>query len=189
MVEPPAVLIATPGQQGAQPRQRILRLGPPTTSGGIARMCQVINWDVDGPQSWFDVVVCTDTGGSCLRLRGELDLVTAPGLERLLDQLRRDGHRRIILDLSGLELLCAAGLSVFLRADRALRAVGGRLLLLRPTRMARRVLEITGLDAALSIEPVQRDGVVVVAHLDSGEAQLRPPQRRLPQTVTRRPTG
>jgi anti-anti-sigma regulatory factor len=43
---------------------------------------------------------------------------------------------------------------VFVRADQALRAVGGRLVLTRPTRMARRVLAITGLDASLSIQPV-----------------------------------
>lgn len=84
--------------------------------------------------------------------RSELDLATAPELERLLDQLCRDGHRQFIVDLPGLEFLDAAGLSVLLQADRALHAAGGRLVLTRPTGMTRRVLAITGLDTTLTIQ-------------------------------------
>jgi hypothetical protein len=49
-----------------------------------------------------------------VQLFGELDMVSAPRLERRLDQLRRDGTRLITLDLSGVEFLTAAGLSVFI---------------------------------------------------------------------------
>jgi anti-sigma B factor antagonist len=131
-------------------------------------MCQAISQDI-GQFACFDAVISTDTAGSRVQLRGELDLATAPQLARLLDLLRRDGHRQITLDLSGLEFLCAAGLAVFLRADQALRAVGGRLVLTRPTRLVRRVLAITGLDATLAIQPAQREGVSMAMH-DSGEA-------------------
>jgi anti-anti-sigma factor len=49
--------------------------------------------------------------------------------------------------------LGAAGLGVFLRADDQLRAAGGRLILHRPGRLARRILAITGLDTVLTIRP------------------------------------
>ena len=132
-------------------------------------MGQAISQDI-GQFACFDAVISTDTAGSRLQLRGELDLTTAPQLARLLDLLRRDGHRQITLDLSGLEFLCAAGLAVLLRADQALRAVGGRLMLTRPTRLARRVLAITGLDATLAIQPAQREAVLIVVHVGSGQA-------------------
>lgn len=115
-------------------------------------MCQAINPDAAEQPAYLDIVTCSNT----LKLRGDLDLATAPYLEQLLDQLRGAGQRKIALDLSGVEFLCAAGLSVFVRADQALRAVGGRLVLTRPSRIARRVLAITGLDATLSIQPIQR---------------------------------
>jgi anti-anti-sigma factor len=76
---------------------------------------------------------------------------------------------KITLDLSGLEFLCAAGLAVFLRADQALRAVGDRLVLTRPTCLVHRVLAIVGLDATLAIQLAQREGVSMAMH-DSGEA-------------------
>jgi anti-anti-sigma factor len=115
-------------------------------------MCQAISQAVKTQLACFGAVISTDTVGSCVQLRGELDLATAPDLDRLLDQLRRDGHRQVTLDLSGLEFLSAAGLSVLLRADHALRAAGGQLVLTRPTRLARRVLAITGLDTTLTIQ-------------------------------------
>jgi anti-sigma B factor antagonist len=86
-------------------------------------------------------------------LSGELDLATAPVLQQVLAQLCRDGYQEIVLDLSGLEFLSAAGLAVFHHADDHLRAAGGRLILHRPGRLVRRVLAITALDTVLTIRP------------------------------------
>jgi len=106
----------------------------------------------DGRSPCFEVIFSTDTTRSCARLRGELDLTTAPRLEQLLDELCRDGYRRITLDMSGLDFLGASALSVFVRVDQTLRAAGGELVLTRPSRMASRILSITGLDATLTIQ-------------------------------------
>lgn len=122
-------------------------------------------------RSGIDVAISTDAANSRVQLRGELDLKTAPRLEQLLQRLRREGHRQITLDLSRLEFLSAAGLTVFLRTDHALRALGGRLVLTHPTRMARRVLAITGLDATLTIQPHHGKWVAGVQHVDPGGAQ------------------
>lgn len=100
----------------------------------------------------FDVVICQETGRTAVYLRGELDASTAPHLECLLDRVRHDGHHQIVLDLSQLAFLDAAGLRVFVRAHQNLRASGGTFVLTRPTRMVNRILAITGLDAALVIQ-------------------------------------
>ena len=145
-------------------------------------MGQAISQDI-GQFACFDAVVCTDTAGSRVQLRGELDLATAPQLQQLLDQLRRQGHHQITLDLSGLEFLCAAGLAVFLRADQALRAVGGRLMLTRPTRLTRRVLAVTGLDTTLTIQPAQRREETSIAAPSIPRYAINP---AAPQTITTR---
>ena len=99
------------------------------------------------------MAVRSGTVGSWVDLSGELDLAGAPHLEQVLDQLCRDGVPEVVLDLSGLDYLGAAGLGVFLDADSRLRAAGGRLILHRPGRLARRILAITGLDTVLTIRP------------------------------------
>ena len=101
----------------------------------------------------FGVQVCSQDRRSWVILCGELDLASAPHLQQVLDQLCRDGYSEIVLDLSGLEFLGAAGLSVFHRVDHQLRAANGRLILHRPGHRARRVLAITGLDTVLTIQP------------------------------------
>jgi anti-anti-sigma factor len=117
---------------------------------GLGRMSWLVEQDADGRPGSFQVV-STGTTRSAAQLYGELDLITAPRLEGILDQLRGEGHQQITLDLSGLEFLGAAALSVFVRVDQALRATGGELVLIRPTRMARRILEVTELDTQLTI--------------------------------------
>jgi anti-sigma B factor antagonist len=104
-----------------------------------------------GPE--FAVTISSDALGSWVTLRGELDLASAPHLRQVLDRLCRNGSLEIVVDLSGLEFLSAAGLTVFHRADEHLRAVGGQLILHRPGRLARRVLAITELDTVLTIRP------------------------------------
>jgi anti-sigma B factor antagonist len=106
----------------------------------------------------FAVEISSDAQGSRVTLSGELDLVSAPYLQQVLDQLCRQRPPDIVLDLSGLKFLSAAGLSVFLRADAHLRADGGRLILTRPGRLVRQMLAITELDTVLTIrEEAARD--------------------------------
>jgi anti-sigma B factor antagonist len=108
--------------------------------------------DRRGPM--FGVEVCSDTTRSRVALIGELDLASAPHLQRVLDELCRDGFQEIVLDLARLDFLSATGLEVFVHADDQLRAAGGRLVLSRPGSRARRVLAITELDTVLTIRPV-----------------------------------
>ena len=109
------------------------------------------NYDASDQVTFFEVILSTDTYRSRAQLRGELDLTSAPRLERLLNKLHRDGYQQLTLDMSGLDFLDASALSVFVRVDQALRAAGGELVLTRPSRMASRILSITGLDATLTI--------------------------------------
>jgi anti-anti-sigma factor len=87
-------------------------------------------------------------GERVVRLRGELDIDSAPDLERVL--LRsRPARQRVVLDLSELEFMDSTGLRVLLRA-RAVAEDGGWEIFLRdvpPT--IRRLFDMTGVHAAL----------------------------------------
>ena len=106
------------------------------------------------------VQVSSDALRSWVTLRGELDLASAPHLQDVLDQLCRDGFPEIVLNLSGLKFLSAAGLAVFHRVDEHLRAVSGQLILHQPGRLARRALVITGLDTVLTIRPATERSLI-----------------------------
>ncbi len=88
--------------------------------------------------------------GDELCLAGELDMRTAGQLDRAVDASATPGAR-LRLDLAAVSFCDSAGLSALVRADRALTAAGGRLLLVNPSARVRRVLDLTGLTEVLTI--------------------------------------
>lgn len=90
--------------------------------------------------------------GHCrVRVVGELDVCTAGQLIEGLDEARQNSDGDIVLDLRDCSFCDAAGLRAFVTAHLALRAAGRRLLLDQPSAMLRRLLKVTGLDAALEL--------------------------------------
>ncbi len=132
-------------------------------------MCQAIGQDA-GQVACLDVMISTHPARSYVQLCGELDLTTAPGLEQRLGRLCRDGHRQIIPGP------VRGGFSQHRRADRVAARRPGPVRARWPARahptyrIVRRVFAITGLDATLTIQPVARDWVSLVDHVDLGSA-------------------
>jgi anti-sigma B factor antagonist len=93
-------------------------------------------------------------GQRIVRLRGELDVATAPSFERVLLSLRPP-RQRVVLDLAELRFMDSTGLRILLKAKRA-AAEGGWLLVLRsvPPNI-RRLLELAGVADAIPIEPTE----------------------------------
>lgn len=84
-----------------------------------------------------------------VRLTGELDQRMA---KRLLSQLERfveQGVRVIRIDLQGVSFLDSTGVKALLCCMRALRKLGGRLLLTRPSLPVRKVFQALRLECFL----------------------------------------
>jgi len=81
---------------------------------------------------------------------GELDIDSAPGLERELAPVA-DAGRHLILDLAGLRFCDCAGLSLFLRVQQRARAAGGSLHLAALTPRVLRVITAARLADVLPI--------------------------------------
>ena len=84
---------------------------------------------------------------------GELDIVTSPQLRTvLLDLVRTEGQRSIVLDVAELTFIDSSALGVLATVLRDLEALDGRLTVRSPSNAVRRVFEITGLDKAIVVE-------------------------------------
>jgi anti-anti-sigma factor len=94
-----------------------------------------------------------DDGTRLVELGGELDLSTASAeVQELLEECAESACH-VALDLSGVTFIDSAGLALLVKTDRRLSAAGRRLVLLRPHPNVQRILEITGLDRRLPVEP------------------------------------
>ncbi|HWH33835.1 MAG TPA: STAS domain-containing protein [Acidimicrobiales bacterium] len=99
----------------------------------------------------LDVEVCEDGHGVLLlRLRGEIDLLTAPILDRSLTSLaERDGATQVVADLSGVSFVGIVGVETLGRHAMRLSEEGRRLVVVSPSALTRRVIGLLGLDEHL----------------------------------------
>jgi anti-anti-sigma factor len=90
---------------------------------------------------------------TCVRLYGELDDASVPPLRDRLANLVADLVGDLVLDIAGLSFEDSTGLGLFVTLHKNLESRGRQFILFGPTPMARRILEITGLNSILRIEP------------------------------------
>lgn len=85
-------------------------------------------------------------------LRGELDLASAPSLERSLLEVERHAPRRLVIDLHGLQFLDSTGLRMLLAANTRAQQRGGELVLRPGEPSVQRVFDLTGALEVLRFE-------------------------------------
>ena len=82
-----------------------------------------------------------DGGKLSLKVIGRLDTNTSPELEA---EMTLDGVNEVLFDLSELEYVSSAGLRVFLTAQKAMMACGGKMTIANPNATVKGVFDITG---------------------------------------------
>jgi len=97
-----------------------------------------------------------DEGIRAFKVRGELDMNTAPELERKLDEVLSDSGASIVLDLCECEFIDSTGIALIVRTwqrlDRDAGGEGeGRLVLCSKNHQVRRLLKITGVESSISM--------------------------------------
>jgi anti-sigma B factor antagonist len=89
------------------------------------------------------------------RVTGEIDMVTAPHLDRAVDGFyaNADSVSHLVLDLTDVPFLSSAGLSLLADHHRRCGALNIRLSVVATHRTPLRAIEITQLDRLISIYP------------------------------------
>ncbi|MCX6550660.1 MAG: STAS domain-containing protein [Acidobacteria bacterium] len=116
----------------------------------------------------MDITRTTGENGLELGVAGRLDGYWADHLDNVLADAVRDGHHRLRLDLSQVAFLSSAGIAVLVKFYKQLTAIGGSLVVVRPSATVQTVLQITRLasllaggdaptpEAAAALDPVRR---------------------------------
>lgn len=99
----------------------------------------------------FHVDVVEDHDQIQLRVLGELDLVTAPVLERHLEGAI--GRRPLlVVDVAAVTFLDVRGINVLVSANKAAADVGTQLVVRGARSQVRRMVSLCGLDGHLALE-------------------------------------
>jgi len=86
-----------------------------------------------------------------ISLKGRLDAVTTPLLEKDLTELMAGGERFLVLNLKDLEYISSAGLRAILAATKRLKEKQGKLLLASLRSVVREVFDISGFSSIIPV--------------------------------------
>ncbi|MCU0301054.1 MAG: STAS domain-containing protein [Candidatus Nanopelagicales bacterium] len=86
-----------------------------------------------------------------LAASGEVDVYTAPDLDRALGETLAEGRAHLVIDLSGVSFLDSTGLGVLVKGLKGAREADGWLRLVVTSERIRKIFDITGLDAAMPL--------------------------------------
>ena len=86
-----------------------------------------------------------------ISLKGRLDAVTSPALEKELTDLMAGGERFLVMDLGDLDYVSSAGLRSILVGVKRLKEKQGKLLLASLKSVVREVFEISGFSTIIPI--------------------------------------
>lgn len=99
----------------------------------------------------FELLTMEADDGSVVKVVGELDLATAPQLQKVLVDLSEQGARQVTIDLAEMGFIDSNGLSALITAWKHMREIGGDLALRSPSASAMKVFEITGANRVFRI--------------------------------------
>jgi anti-anti-sigma factor len=103
-------------------------------------------------------------------ISGEVDIAT---VAELREHLRAIPGRHTVVEMSGVELLSAAGLTALLELRDRLARVGARVVLAAGPACVRRVLTVSGLDVELALAPTVEDAVTALTSGVTGKRVSR----------------
>ena len=98
---------------------------------------------------------------------GELDLSNTAGLEEHVERALSDGHRRLVLDLAGVEYMDSTATSKVIAAHQAADAAGGRVVVVVPGGSIRRTLQVRGLDNLFEVAASRDEAMRVLGEGDA----------------------
>lgn len=103
--------------------------------------------DVDAPLRVAHTVI---DGRHRITVAGELDAFTAPGLRA---GIALAAGTEVLLDLAGVTFIDSSGLAMVVESHQRLRADDRRLVIVQPSAIVQRLLELSGLTSRLDLDP------------------------------------
>ncbi len=88
-----------------------------------------------------------------VKIRGDIDHHSAKGVrERIDESIMTSKPRFVILDLSSVEFMDSSGLGLILGRYNSAAKVGARLIIYKPAKRIKRILEMAGIERIIEIK-------------------------------------
>lgn len=102
------------------------------------------------------------------RISGKLDANTASEVEKKLQDAINSGHKKLVLDLQGLDYLSSAGMRVLLQTYRKIEASHGEMVLTSLNEKVLEIFAIAGLDHFFVLTSTEDEAIKKMKYMDNG---------------------
>ncbi len=94
-----------------------------------------------------------------IRIKGRLDIESAPRLEQSLKTVLEAGKVRLVIDCSEMEYVSSPGVRVLLVAAKHIDSLAGRFALVSPRGYAREILQTSGIPTVVPMPDTQGEAL------------------------------
>lgn len=101
----------------------------------------------------LEIQTAHQAGYSVLALKGRLDAVTAPELDKALQDIENNKQNPIILDMAGVDYLSSAGLRTLLAGTKRQSALQKKLVLCNLSGPVTEIIRVAGFNQIFLIAP------------------------------------
>ena len=115
----------------------------------------------------LEFIITEDLGLKWIALKGRVDGMSSPDVQRQIEEQIRSGERVLVVDLEGVNYISSAGLRVFLTAQKNLKKANGEIFLLRVPDSVLSILRTSGM---LGFFQVFSDPAALAVHAGKGTA-------------------
>ncbi len=112
----------------------------------------------------MEIEQVVENGILILRLRGELDLTTAPDIKKAVERAFLGTQlKHVVVNMSNVSFVDSSGIGVILGRYKELNQGGGQLVLVNPQPHVETVLELSGLARVIPFVPTESEALKVVS--------------------------
>jgi anti-sigma B factor antagonist len=86
-----------------------------------------------------------------IEITGELNTVSTPDAEKVLNKLREDGTKKILINLEKLDFISSSGLRILLATGQELKKTDGEMRVCSLNETVTEVFEFSGFDSLLNV--------------------------------------
>jgi anti-sigma B factor antagonist/stage II sporulation protein AA (anti-sigma F factor antagonist) len=98
-----------------------------------------------------------------LRLKGRLDALALPILEKLLQERIDTGKNKILLDFGGIDYLSSAGMRLLLSVTKKLKQIGGKMVVCSIADNVMQIIRLAGFDHILTLHDIEATALRVLS--------------------------
>jgi anti-anti-sigma factor len=120
----------------------------------------------------LDVMIEETGGATWVRIKGRIDGMTAPELEKKIEERVLAGARMLVADLHEVEYVSSAGLRTFLTVQKSLKGAGGEIIIFQSTDIAEDVFELSGFKRLFSFAR-EMDEIQSLLRHDTASSSVR----------------